>query len=312
MDFAAIDFETANRSLGSICALGIVVVERGRVVEEYSRLVRPKELYFDPFNIRIHGITPDHVRNEPEFKDLWPEIWPLLAGRIVVAHNASFDISVLGEVLLQYEIPFPNLSHSCTCMISRRTWPYLLNHKLNTVAGHLGFAFKHHDALEDARACAHIAVRACELHNADTIPELAEKLAIRVGLMDKYSFKPAYAAFPRYPDYPDPRDISPETTDFDPAHPFFQASCVFTGTLKTISRKEAMQKVVNCGGRCSNTVNRNTRFLIVGEQDPRRVRNGVSSKFRKAEELIREGLGIEILTEDQFLKMADSRSPEAI
>lgn len=180
MNFAAIDFETANRSLHSVCALGLVIVEGGQVVERVSRLVRPKKLYFNKFNTWIHGITKEDVEQEPEFDAIWQDIFPLIKGRIVLAHNASFDMNVLKEVLKQYGIPCPPIKNSCTVQISRKTWPELESHRLNLVAEHLGIAFKHHDALEDALACAQIALRACELHQVNSIDELAGKINVRI------------------------------------------------------------------------------------------------------------------------------------
>lgn len=309
MDFAAIDFETANRFHGSVCAVGLVIVERGQVIEKVSRLVRPKDLVFDPFNIKIHGITEEHVRNELEFHELWPEILPLLEKRILIAHNASFDMSVLRSVLAQYGLPCPGYPHACTVRIARRTWPELPSHRLNVVADHLGIEFQHHDALEDAFACAQIAIKACEIHKTNTLYELAEKLGIGIGSMND----PVYRGqdYRRASWYPNPKDITPETDDFDSEHPFFCAPCVFTGYLKSMSRREAMQRVVNSGGQCTNNITKKTRYLIVGDPDFR-VKGGKSSKMKKAEQLIKEGLGIEILNEEEFLRLLQGASVEAI
>lgn len=180
MNFAAIDFETANGYLGNVCAVGIIIVEKGQVVDKFSKLVRPKEFYFDSFNVKIHGITEELVEKEPEFFEIWPEVLPLLEGRILIAHNASFDMSVLQEVLRQYALSCPNFTYCCTVQIARKTWPELMNHKLKTVAEYLGITFKHHDALEDALACAHIAIKACELYGTNTIEELADKIHINI------------------------------------------------------------------------------------------------------------------------------------
>ena len=99
MRFVAIDFETANSSRSSVCALGIVVVDGGAVVEARSWLVRPEPLVFDGYNIMIHGITPDDVRDEPTFDQLWADVFlPYFQMGPMLAHNASFDMSVLRHV----------------------------------------------------------------------------------------------------------------------------------------------------------------------------------------------------------------------
>ena len=86
MRFTAIDFETANSNSGSICAVGIAVVEDESVVEKKYWLVRPhRDMdYFDPFNITIHGITPAMVRDADTFESLYhTEILPRIGGTMI-------------------------------------------------------------------------------------------------------------------------------------------------------------------------------------------------------------------------------------
>ncbi|KMO58183.1 DNA polymerase III subunit alpha, partial [Lacticaseibacillus rhamnosus] len=95
MDFIAMDFETANRKRASACSLALVVVQQNRVVDSFYTLINP-QMQFDPQNIRIHGITPDMVQDQPTFDRVWPHIQMFYTpGRIVTAHNAPFDVSVL-------------------------------------------------------------------------------------------------------------------------------------------------------------------------------------------------------------------------
>ncbi len=112
MDFVALDFETANSSRGSVCSIGLVEYENGKLKKEYYRLVKPKRNYFSSFNISIHGITKQDVEGAYEFDELWEkEIHGLLEGKLVVAHNAQFDMSVLRAVLDQYNLPYPIVWH---------------------------------------------------------------------------------------------------------------------------------------------------------------------------------------------------------
>lgn len=59
--FVAIDVETANADMASICQIGAAVFERGEMVDHWSSLVDPND-YFDPVNVSIHGITVDDGR----------------------------------------------------------------------------------------------------------------------------------------------------------------------------------------------------------------------------------------------------------
>jgi DNA polymerase-3 subunit epsilon len=158
--FVAIDFETANHSRSSACAVGLAWVESGQVSRTESYLIQPPGNQFHPFNIRVHGIRPEHVANQPTFDQVWKVIHPRIAGHLLIAHNASFDRSVLEQSLAAYRLGVPPFTFKCTVEISRRVWPELTDHKLPTVARHLGIPLKHHDAASDAFACASIALAA--------------------------------------------------------------------------------------------------------------------------------------------------------
>lgn len=107
MNFIAIDFETANSERSSPCEIGLVIVEDFQIVEKKSFLIRPKENYFDFYNTYLHGIDERMVKNEPEFDKIYKEIKPYFESYPIIAHNASFDISVLRHTLDLYEIEYP-------------------------------------------------------------------------------------------------------------------------------------------------------------------------------------------------------------
>ncbi|GGB46842.1 hypothetical protein F3157_12915 [Virgibacillus dakarensis] len=153
MQFTSIDFETANAKRHSPCAVGIVVANEHEIIDEYYTLINPL-MEFSSFNIAIHGITPSDIASAPTFAELWPTLHKYLADNLVIAHNASFDMSVIRNTLDYFHLAYPELDYLCTANISRRVWPDLSNHKLNTVAAHHGIAFDHHHALEDARVAA--------------------------------------------------------------------------------------------------------------------------------------------------------------
>ena len=180
MDFTAIDFETATRSYNSACSVAVVEVRGGEAVDSYYTLIRPPGLRFSADNIDIHGITPEMVESERDFPGIWPELEPYLRGKIVIAHNAPFDMGVLQASLAANHLPPPPFYQCCTVQIARRVWPQLKNHKLNTVGDFLHIAFRHHDALEDARACAAIPVAAAKVAGAQDMAQLAERLRVPI------------------------------------------------------------------------------------------------------------------------------------
>jgi DNA polymerase III subunit epsilon len=300
MNFVALDFETANSERSSVCSLGIAVVNDGVITDQAYWLIKPKVLRFDTYNTYIHGITMEDVINEPEFCDLWPAIQPYLEDRIVIAHNASFDLSVLRYILDEYNLPYPNLSYSCSWIISKKHWPDLLSHKLNFISEHIGFQFKHHNALEDALACANIVIRICKDSNSESLESLLKSLDISMGALFPGGYKPTSPKSGNFKT----KALKPSTMVFDPNHPFYCQNFVFTGTLKSMSRKNAMQKVIDHGGSFSEAVNVDTNYLVIGNQDYWKCRNmGKSNKLKLAEELIANGSEITIIKEADFLSL---------
>lgn len=155
----AIDFETANNKRTSACAIGLAIVERGKIVDTFYSLIKPEPQYFLPLNIGVHGLTEKDVKNSPSFKSLWPDIRKILKARHLLAHNAPFDRSVLKACLQHYAINFPQPDFSCSCMLARAAFPRAENHRLPTICHQLKIQLDHHKALADAIACAKIAIQ---------------------------------------------------------------------------------------------------------------------------------------------------------
>ena len=158
MNFVAIDFETANYSADSACAIGLVKVADDRIVDAVVHLIRPptREFVFT----YIHGLTWRDVEESPTFGALWPTLAPLLKGAdFLAAHNAPFDRGVLRACCATYGIAAPRIKFRCTVEIARRTWS-IYPTKLSNVCKELGIALNHHEALSDAMACARIVLAA--------------------------------------------------------------------------------------------------------------------------------------------------------
>jgi DNA polymerase-3 subunit epsilon len=181
MRFAAIDFETASAERVSACSLGIAVVEDGEVVRRKEWLIRPPSMYFNPFNIQIHGITPEMVADSPEFDALWPEIEHEIGDLTLVAHNAGFDMGVLRATLAHYDLWCQRMQFLCSCSLSRKCWPDLPRHTLDALAREFGIQFRHHNAEEDAVVAALVVLEAAEEYSAETVEVLLERTMIRFG-----------------------------------------------------------------------------------------------------------------------------------
>ncbi|SFI29096.1 3'-5' exonuclease [Methylobacterium brachiatum] len=180
MTVLALDFETANERRDSACAVGLAWIADGRIVRRESHLIRPPEMRFSPGNIRVHGILPANVADQPDFAGVMaPYLGDLTCG-LILAHNASFDIGVLRAGLARAGLPVPALSYLCTVQIARRVFPAPEGCGLGKVARRLGIRFEHHDAGEDAYACAAIALAAMRQTETPDIHGLAAAIGVPV------------------------------------------------------------------------------------------------------------------------------------
>ncbi len=161
MRYIAFDVETPNHWNNRMSAIGITVIEDGEITQEFFSYVDPEQP-FDWFNTQLTGIGPETVQGAPNFAALWPQIEPLLAGGVLVAHNASFDMGVLRKCLWDYGIRWrTEVTGLCTVVMGRRLLPGI-SHKLNDMCSYYGICLNHHQADSDARACAEILLRYIE------------------------------------------------------------------------------------------------------------------------------------------------------
>lgn len=181
LDFVAIDFETANSKPNSACQLAAVVVRDAEIIDELCWLIRPPARYFAPRNIEVHGIRPSDVADAPNMEAVWDALHPVINGQVIIAHNARFDINVLIHSLSSYEIACPDLEFNCTRSLARAAWPGKSGYGLKPLGISLGIDFKHHDALEDARCCAQIALTIQKQFECPCLKTLESKLQISRG-----------------------------------------------------------------------------------------------------------------------------------
>ncbi len=158
MRYIVFDVETPNRANDRMSAIGITVIEGGRIADSFFSLVDP-ETHFDRFNTQLTGISARTVQGAPNFPALWQRIAPLMSSGILVAHNAVFDMGVLKKCLQGYGIPWKaTAKYLCTVQSARRLLPGM-KHSLDVMCEHYGIPLDHHKADSDARACAEILLR---------------------------------------------------------------------------------------------------------------------------------------------------------
>ena len=165
-DFVAIDFETANGQQSSVCSVGMVIVQDGKIVDSFYSLIKPTPNYYSWFCRQVHGLGHADTDNADEFPEVWEKAmkwvkcyFPFIEDGEVpfVAHNKAFDENCLKAVFAAYDIAYPSYEFKCTLLKSRQVWPEG-HHNLDIIAGYCGYDLEnHHHALADAEACAWIA-----------------------------------------------------------------------------------------------------------------------------------------------------------
>ena len=276
--FFSLDVETANPALHSICQIGIVGFEGNKVFKSWGTLVNPED-YFSRANSAIHGITEEQVVDSPKFPVVAAHLCSLLEGMCVVSHT-TFDRSAMRLAFEMHGLSMPSIQWLDSSRVVRRAWPEFQSkgYGLKNVCEFLGINFKHHDALEDAKAAGLVLLAAIE-HSGVPLSEWIARLdAPRTRQGTSNASKPVV----------------------NPDGDWFGEVLVFTGQLQ-IPRKIASEQAAFAGCRVDSNVTKETTILVVGDQDVARLAgNAKSSKHRKAEDLIAKGQEIRILQESDF------------
>ncbi|MEY3406920.1 MAG: hypothetical protein RLZZ556_992 [Actinomycetota bacterium] len=176
LNFTAIDFETANGSPSSPCAVGLVKVSAGKIIDSYQTLIQPPypHDWFEPGNIKIHGIKPSDVVSAPSWETALGEMIEFISGDDLMAHNAGFDMGVLLASIQTIDAEIPDLRYGCSLLMARKTYN-LESYRLNQVAYAIGHEeFDHHDALADSDACARIVIHMAKRHEVEILEDLAK------------------------------------------------------------------------------------------------------------------------------------------
>lgn len=280
MEFVALDVETANGDMASICQIGLARFADGALVETWSSLVDPED-WFSPMNISVHGIEPEMVVGQPKLPAIAERINSMLGGSISV-HHTHFDRIAIHRAFSKYELPPPQTTWLDSARVTRRTWSDISHsgYGLSNVCERIGYQFKHHDALEDAKAAGYVLLAAIKESRLD---------------LDAWLHRVS-------------QPIDPSTTNYSGRieregnvdGPLSGEVVVFTGALD-IPRTEAADLAASIGCQVTPGVTKKTTLLVVGNQDIKKLGgHEKSSKHRKAEEMIQQGQAIRILCESDF------------
>ncbi len=152
--YAVVDVETTGlaRDDRIVSAAVYRLDARGEVEDHWYTLVNPER---DPGPVWIHGLTSDVLAGAPLFQDIADEFSQRLDGRVLVAHNAMFDWSMIAREYARARRTAPTRQRLCTIALAKELRLPLPNHKLESLAAHFGVVQRQaHHALDDARVLA--------------------------------------------------------------------------------------------------------------------------------------------------------------
>lgn len=276
--FLAIDVETAARARDSICQIGLVAFAHDGEVSAQEILVNPG-CSFEPMNTAIHGLTRDHVRDAPSFPDAYASLAPLIANQILVAHS-RFDEGAISTACAIAGVPPPAARWIDSLVVAQSTWPELPDHKLPTVAAAIGHGFRHHHAVEDARASGRVLLEALKVSGIGL-----EAWVARSRPATRESHYGERASVRR---------------DGALSGPLAGCCAVLTGDF-SVPKGDLADMIALAGGAVAASVTRKTTLLVVGERDPSLYGGAPKSgKQLKAEQLRAAGQEIACLTEREL------------
>ena len=296
---------------------------------------------FDALNIGIHGITPDDVADAPAFGDVLGDVVAAVGELPVVAHNAQFDMTAFSRACAAAGQPVPHWTFGCSLALARAAKLGISNHRLPTVAAHFGVELaKHHDALSDARACGDIIVGLAsagvsggsgtsgdegfagffwasgftlgELTPDKVLPVLrADARGLNIAAQRNRLFpgtvveaaaaevpeeKPRRRQRPAWEKAATPSVIPETNTKADPEGALYGHNVTLTGDFEPYDKSMLWSGIAERGGVIGKNVTKKTTLLVCGPW------HTVTSKQKRAEELIEKGQDITLWTADQLYR----------
>ena len=290
-DYVVIDIETTGLDFlwDDIIEIAAIKVRNGIIVSQYCQLVSIP--YSVPSYITdLTGITDEMLAHCPSIDKVIQAFDNFVGSDTVIGHNVCFDVHFLAVAYAKHL--GKSFDNPCvdTMRIARKQLPELAHHRLADLATHYGISSEG----------SHRSGKDCEVTNS--CYRILRDSILSAETEDEY-VKRFFQKGPRISANPS-KYLTPTTTEFDPDHPFYQKTIVFTGALSQMTRAEAMQMVLDCGGICGTGVTKNTNYLVVGTSDYISATEGKKTrKMLKVEQLRSQGFDIANISENVFLEL---------
>jgi DNA polymerase-3 subunit epsilon len=277
-NFVAIDFETMTAEQTSACAIGLVKVLGGTVHQAFYSLINPVPDDRDMLNTAVHGITPDMVANAPTYAQLFPLLKSFIQDLPIVCHNRGADINIMQRCMDYYGLTgIDTANNYCTFEMTGQS--------LTACCKQYGIPMlEHHNALDDALACAKVFL-ACQGEIVATTFRGGIAAAMASAAAKKFERSTL-----------DPLDDD-QVQNKDTV--FFHANVVITGTFAAYPDRNALGKQLQSLGADINTsISGKTTVVVMGQ-------GAGPSKIKKIEELRAKGHNIRIIYEEELKQILD-------
>ena len=272
-NFVAVDFETMTAELTSACAVGLVKVINGHVQQQFYSLINPIPDGRDALNTAVHGITLDMVADAPTFKQLFPLLKSFINDMPIVCHNRGSDINIMQRCMDYYGLTgIDTANNYCTFEMTGLS--------LTACCAKFGINMgAHHDALDDADACARVFL-ACQGNIVATTFKGGLKEIITSSAAKKF----------------ERATLDPIADDMvqNRNTPFFHAKVVITGTFESYPKRNELGKLLQALGADINTsISPKTNVVVMGQA-------AGPAKVKKIEDLRAKGHDIRIIYEEEL------------
>ncbi|MGW7352680.1 DEDDh family exonuclease [Streptomyces sp. NPDC054784] len=282
--YAVVDVETTGLAPGDrIVSAGVYQLDaRGAVEDHWYTPVNPLR---DPGPTWIHGLTAEVLADAPLFTDIADDFADRLRGRVLVAHNALFDWSMIAREYTRAQRTAPVRQRLCTIALSKELALPLPNHKLESLAAHYGVTQRRaHHALDDARVLAE--TFRPSLHTA-------ARRGIRLPLLACQHAHGGWHVSRKRPPCP-----YPNPGRYEPGGPLVQGMRVAISGDTSVERERLEDQAIDAGLHIATSVSRLTSLVVTNDPD------AITSKIVKA-----RAYGTPVLDEAAFTHLLRDVAP---
>lgn len=289
-EYVVIDTETTGLDfeLCDIIEVSALRYADGHCVGSYTSLINPG-YPVDSFITDLTGITNEMLGTAPDPSEVIPALRDFIGSSVLIGHNVSFDVNFLYDAFERYCGDGLRNDHIDTLRIARKVFPELSHHRLSDIAAACKVS---HPEAHRAEADCIVTAQCYESMKSLILTDRTLEDFQRLFVSKKRRYLDGLAS------------ITANTDDIDDTNPIYEKTVVFTGALSSMGRKDALQIVANLGGIPADSVSAKTNYLVIGSSDfAKSVKDGKTSKMKKAEALRLKGADISIISETAFFDL---------